>query len=166
MNKIIRITAFIMACVLAALTFAACGKSVETAEEPKETTEIKETVKDSEKETKKYSVTYYADEVPAFVADQVKKSTKIYDAHNDVELGLVTEVLNEDAICYASNAGKLILTTKAGYRSVMITATVEASESLEGWYIGDTLYGLGHTDTLHVGNTEIELTIRSFEVLE
>ena len=154
MKKIIKITALMMAVVLMALTFAACGTTA--TEEPNEVKAV---------DVKKYSVTFYADEVPAFVADQVKKSMKVYDSENDVDLGLVTEVLNEDAICYASDAGKLILTTKAGYRSLMITTTVEATEALEGWYIGDTLYGIGHTDTLHIGNTEVELTLRSFEAL-
>ncbi|MBR6514529.1 MAG: hypothetical protein IKT46_06820 [Clostridia bacterium] len=152
MKKIVRITALVMACVLMALSFAAC-----TA-----TTKEEEVVR----ETKRYSVTYYADEVPSFVADQIKKSVKIYDSENDVDLGLVTEALVEDSICYASDSGKLILTTKTGYRSLLISATVEASEALEGWYIGDTLYGIGHTDTLHVGNTEVELTLRSFEALD
>ncbi len=155
MKKIIKITALMMAVVLMALTFAACGTTA--TEEPNEVEAVDA--------VKKYSVTFYADEVPAFVADNVKKSMKIYDSENDVDLGLVTEVLNEDSICYASNEGKLILTTKSGYRSLMITATVEATEALEGWYIGDALYGIGHTDTLHVGNTEVELTLRSFEAL-
>ena len=149
MNRIIKFTALMMAVILMAFSFAAC--SATAPEEPN----VVEAVDD----VKKYSVTFYADEVPTFVADSVKKSMKVYDSENDVELGLVTEVLNEDAICYASNAGKLVLTTKAGYRSLMITATVE------GWYIDGVLYGLGHTDTLHVGNTEVELTLRSFEAL-
>ncbi len=155
MNRIIKFTALMMAVILMAFSFAAC--SATAPEEPN----VVEAVDD----VKKYSVTFYADEVPTFVADSVKKSMKVYDSENDVELGLVTEVLNEDAICYASDAGKLVLTTKAGYRSLMITATVEATETLEGWYIDGVLYGLGHTDTLHVGNTEVELTLRSFEAL-
>ncbi len=159
MNKIIRITALIMAVILMSFTFAACGSTSE--KEPAETENEVEKV-----ETTKYSITLYADEVPSFVADKVKKSTKIYDSENKVELGLVTDVLNEDSICYASNEGKLILTTKTGYRSLIITATVEATEALEGWYIDDTLYGIGHKGTFHVGNTEVELTIRSFEAIK
>lgn len=155
MKKIIKFTALMMAVVLTALCFAACGTTA-----PEEPNEV-----ESAADVKKYSVTFYADEVPTFVADSVKKSMKVYDSENDVDLGLVTEVLNEDAICYASNEGKLILTTKTGYRSLMITATVEATETLEGWYVGDTLYGIGHTGALHIGNTEVELTLRSFEVL-
>ena len=159
MKKIIRITALIMALVFMAFTFAACGQSAGTSDETKDAAE-------SATETKRYSVTFFADEVPAFVADQVKKSMKVYDSHNDTDLGLVTEALIEDPICYASNEGKLLLTTKAGYRSVMITVTLEATEALNGWYVGDTLYGLGHKDTLHVGNTEIELTLRGVEALD
>lgn len=155
MNKIIKFTALMMAVVLMAFSFAACGTTA-----PEEPNEV-----EAAENVKKYSVTFYADEVPTFVADSVKKSMKVYDSENDVDLGLVTEVLNEDAICYASNEGKLILTTKAGYRSLMITATVEATETLEGWYIDGTLYGIGHTGALHVGNTEVELTLRSFEAL-
>ena len=155
MNKIIKFTALIMAVVLLALTFAACSATA-----PEESNKV-----EANSDARKYAVTFYADEVPTFVADSVKKSMKVYDSENDVELGLVTEVLNEDAICYASDAGKLLLTTKAGYRSLMITATVEATETLEGWYIDGALYGIGHTGTLHIGNTEVELTLRSFEAL-
>ena len=155
MKKIIKITALVMAVVLMALTFAACSAPV-----------VENEVDEVTADTKKYSVTFYADEVPAFVADQVKKSMMVYDSENDVELGLVTEVLNEDSICYASNEGKLILTTKTGYRSLMITVTVNAEETLEGWYIDGALYGLVHKDTLHVGNTEVELTLRSVEALD
>lgn len=155
MKKIIKFTALMMAVILMVLTFAACGSTVNEKDNEVEAVDT----------VKKYSVTFYADEVPTFLADQVKKSMKIYDSENDVDLGLVTEVLNEDSISYASMDGKLILTTKTGYRSLLITSTVEATESLEGWYVGDVLYGIGHKDFLHVGNTEIELTLRSFEAL-
>lgn len=154
MNKIVKITALLMAVILMSLTFVACGDSSETEEKAEAV------------ETAKYSVTLYADEVPVFVADKVKKSTKIYDSETNAELGLVTDVLNEDSICYASNEGKLLLTTKNGYRSLIITATVEATEALEGWYIGEELYGIGHKGIFHVGNTEVELTIRSFEAVK
>lgn len=159
MNKIIRITALLMAIILMSFTFAACGDTTET-KEPETENKVEEV------EKTKYSVTFYADEVPNFVADKVKKSVKILDGETKAELGLVTEVLNEDSICYASNDGKLILTTKTGYRSLIITATVEATETLEGWYIGEELYGIGHKGTFHLGNAEVELTLRSFEVVK
>ena len=153
MKNIIKITALVMAVILMAFSFAACtaAPAEDTANEASD--------------TQKYSVTFYADEVPNFVADKVIKGMKVYDSTNDVDLGMVTEVLNDDSICYASNEGKLILTTKTGYRSLMVTVTVDAVESVDGWSIGDTLYGLGHKDTLHIGNTEVELTLRSVEAI-
>ncbi len=154
MNKTVKLTAFIMAILLTAFNFAACS-SVPADNSTNE-----------ELNTKRYSVTYYADEVPSFVADKVIKSMKMYDITNDVDLGLVTEVLAEDSISYASKDGKLILTSKVGYKSLMITATVAASEDVEGLHIGDTVYGIGHKDALRVGNTEVELTLRSYEVID
>lgn len=171
MKNIIKLTSLVMALVLMTLTFAACeSKPVET--EPAKDTEVVEAEKNVESEepaadTEKYSVTFYSDEVPAYIADRIQKGLKVYDSENDVNMGIVTEALIEDSICYASNEGKLVLTSKNGYRSVMITTTVEAVKDPEnGWYIGDTLYGIGHKGTLHVGITEVELALRSVEAVD
>lgn len=152
MKAFIRIMSFVMAIVLAAFTFAACTAKVEEPDTPQQ-------------ETKKYTVTFVANEVPAFVADNIVKSVKVYDSKGN-DLGFVNDVLCEGSVSYASKDGKLVTTDKMGYRSLILSTVVDAYETNEGWYIGDTLYGIGHTDFFHIGKNEAELTIRSFEVTE
>ena len=156
MKKITKITALIMATILMAFTFAACGET--------STPDTKEEA--AARQTKKYSVTFCANEVPNFAAEKVVKGAMVYDSVNDEDLGMVSDVLCEGSVSYASDAGKFIMSEKMGFNSLIVTSTVEASEAVEGWYIGDTLYGIGHTAPLHIGNVEVELTIRSFEVID
>lgn len=159
MNKIIKITALMMAAILMTFVLAACCND-KAVEDPKE--EANAVIR----ETKKFTVTLTADEVPNYVAEKVVKGEKIYDSENDNDLGIVTDVLCEGSISYACDAGKFVLSEKMGYSSLIITTTVEASPEVEGWYIGDTLYGIGHTSPLHIGKAEVTLTIRSFEEIK
>ncbi len=149
MKKIIKFTALMIAVVLIALSFAACAVP---AEEPEE----------AAADLKKYTVTFTADEIPAFAADAVLKGAMMYDEAGN-EIGLVTDVLTEASVSYASKDGKLVVADKIGYKSLIISATVEAEEVTEGWYVGDALYGIGHNAVYHIGKAEAELTVRSFE---
>ena len=166
MKKITKITALVLAVILATFTFASCKTTKEEVPEDEAVQEESGKEESGERETKKYSVTFTADEVPGYVADKVLKGAMMRTVESNEDIGLVTDVLVEESVSYASKEGNLVVSNKIGYKSLLVTVTVNAAEDVYGWYIGDTLYGIGLKDFVRIGNLEVELTIRNFEALD
>ena len=136
------IDAIILLVILAVVAFVGIkffGKSDNAATEP---------------ET--YSVSFYCEEVPAFAADIVKVGDSVEDETKKVFLGTITAVEVGDAAVYSADAeGKIVKSAKEGYKSVLITSSVEATEFEHGIIADSIKYAVGHSVTLYAGNAKM-----------
>ena len=107
-------------------------------------------------EPKTYSVSFYCEEVPAFAADIVKVGDSVEDETKKVLLGTITAVEVGDAAVYSADAeGKIVKSAKEGYKSVLITSSVEATEFEHGIIADSIKYAVGHSVTLYAGNAKM-----------
>ena len=136
------IDAIILLVILAVVAFVGIkffGKSDNAAAEPKT-----------------YSVSFYCEEVPAFAADIVKVGDSVEDETKKVLLGTITAVEVGDAAVYSADAeGKIVKSAKEGYKSVLITSSVEATEFEHGIIADSIKYAVGHSVTLYAGNAKM-----------
>lgn len=158
----------ILASLIGTVSLSGCGKNENTASsdtEPKTVSDTADTSSDEKKaDTEAFYVTYYAPEVPVYVTDNIAKGDVLYDDTNNIGLGLITEVTTDSSVVYIpNNENQLLMTSKFGYNSITIVAKVEAAVCETGWLIDGVNYGIGHTDILRAGNTELTLTIRDVE---
>lgn len=149
MKTITKITTLLLALILGATALLSCSSASEEA-----------------LDTDTFVITYYTESVPFYVAESIGGvGDAVYDSVNDVKLGKVTDLKLEDAKnYYISENGNSIIGNKFGYNSVTVTTEVEAAGVENGWMIGDTLFGIGHTSVIHVGEAEIEMTVKSVEI--
>lgn len=105
-------------------------------------------------------ITYYAEEVPAYVASRVKTDTFLLDADTNMKLGVVTDVSVDKAVSFTStDEGKVVASEKEGYNSIKITGKTKGKLGKYGAEISTMTYGVGHSMTLRAGDAKIFLRI-------
>lgn len=110
--------------------------------------------------TKTHVAMYYAEEVPEYVADDVKVGDKLMDEARNVELGTVTDVKIDESVYYSNNSsGVVVKSSKEGYKSVLITSEVEATPFEHGMIVNSSRYYIGHTFTLLSGKAKLYLKV-------
>ena len=105
-----------------------------------------------------YTVSFFCEEVPTFAAEAIQEGDPVSDEYKDVPLGNVVSVKVSPSTSYVGDAqGNIHKTTKEGYQTVEIEATVTVSgeEYKHGIAIGESKYGVGHSITLRVGKAKI-----------
>lgn len=105
---------------------------------------------------KTYIVSFYCEEVPSFAAEIVKVGDSVEDETKKVPLGTITAVNVGDAVVYSSDAeGKIVKSDKEGYKSILITSEVSATEFEHGIIADSIKYAVGHSVTLYAGNAKM-----------
>ena len=111
-------------------------------------------------EKKEIYMSFYAEEVPDFVAERVKEGDVLTDGDSNIELGEVTEVKVDAPKTFAADSsGKMITSEKEGYNSIIITGKVKGTLSDNGVEVGTAKYGVGHSMTLRAGDAKIYLKV-------
>lgn len=105
-------------------------------------------------------ITYYAEEVPEYVANRVKTDSFLMDADTNMKLGVVTDVKVDEAVTYSNtDDGKVVASSKEGYNSIKITGKTKGKLGKYGAEISTMTYGVGHSLTLRAGDAKIFLKI-------
>ncbi len=99
-------------------------------------------------------ITYEADEIKGYAANAVKVGDELCDMTNGTTLGTVTQVsVNPAKVYVETDSGKIVVSDKEGYNSIVIKGEVSA-ELLENGVlkVGDKEYSVGKTFVLRAGN--------------
>jgi len=98
-------------------------------------------------------VVFYQEEVNDFTAKTVKKGDPAKDALLNVSFGQVVDVKTDKSVSIVkSDKGEYHVSSKEGYCSVYITMETNGSVGNSGATIGNSVYYIGQTITLHAGN--------------
>lgn len=106
--------------------------------------------------SEKIELSFFVEETPDYVANIVSVGDRIYDESKNCVLGNVKSVVVEESVCYAiTSDGRVVVTSKPGYKSVKITSEVDAQLYENGVSVGVTKYGVGHTFTFYAGKAKL-----------
>ncbi len=109
-------------------------------------------------------MSFYSDEVPEFVTDNLKVGTTVLDESKDVTMGVVAGFEVGDPLGYATDTnGQIQEVYRNGYKSVKIDITAMGELGEHGATIGGVLYGVGHTLTIYAGQAKVYIKISSIE---
>ncbi|MEG0875929.1 MAG: DUF4330 domain-containing protein [Oscillospiraceae bacterium] len=110
------------------------------------------------------SMSFYADEIPDFVAANLKEGASVMDSTEDVTLGTVQSFEVGAPLGYETDTdGEIKSVQRKGYNSVTLTITGQAELSEHGATIGGVLYGVGHTLTIYAGQAKLYIKISAIE---
>lgn len=105
-------------------------------------------------------VKYYVEELQSFVAEKVNVSDKLLDSEKNCELGVVSEVLTDYSKSYGQNSeGKIVLSSKEGYNSLIITSEIKAAPNTYGFSIDKNNYSIGQSLTINSGKSKFSVII-------
>ncbi|MBO4343999.1 MAG: DUF4330 domain-containing protein [Clostridia bacterium] len=105
------------------------------------------------------------EEVDNFVAEKVKIGDSLYDDTGDNDLGTVIDVETDDSISYSvSEDGLYNMTSREGYKSMIITGEVKGRKTKLGAEIKGTKYGVGHSMVLRAGDAKLYLRVYDIQV--
>ena len=105
-------------------------------------------------------ITFYAEEIPEYVAEKLEEGSKVYDVDMKTYLGDVVSFEVEPSVTFSTNTeGDSVLTTKEKYKSVKITAKVNGTPNDYGILVDDNQYGVGHSMTIRAGSAKIYLKV-------
>lgn len=136
--------------VLAALVIFAAVKVVGAKNNEVPQTEIK--------------MSFYSDEVPEFVTDNLKVGAPVLDEAKDVTMGTVTAFEVGEPLGYSTDAnGEVQAVYRNGYKSVRIDIAATGELGAHGATIGGVLYGVGHTLTIYAGQAKVYIKISAIE---
>ena len=111
--------------------------------------------------TKMVTMTFYAEELSDFVAQQIKAGDHLLDDTTNVSLGYVKSVEKGLSKVYVSTQdGRFVQTTKEGSCSITIVGEVEGVPDPNGCMIKNVRYGVGHSMTLRAGKAKIYLRVK------
>ncbi|MEG0035120.1 MAG: DUF4330 family protein [Oscillospiraceae bacterium] len=106
------------------------------------------------------TMSFYADEVPDFVIENIKEGTGVLDSTEDVTLGTVQSFDVGEPLGYETDTdGEIKSVARNGHKSLELTITGQAELSEHGATIGGVLYGVGHTITIFAGQAKLYLKI-------
>lgn len=117
--------------------------------------------------TQKAVVSFYYEECPDYVADQLVVGDPIWDSGDNVNLGTVKDWTKADSVTYLlDDEGNTVQTSKEGYSALTLRCDAEGVIGEHGITIGGTLYGVGHTLTIYAGQCKLYLKISAIEPAE
>jgi len=109
-------------------------------------------------------ISFYAEEVPDYVAGALEKGTSVLDSVEKVTMGTVEDFQVGTPIGYITDIdGQTKTVEREGYNSVSIDMLANAALSEHGATIDGVLYGVGHSLTIYAGKAKIYLKISAIE---
>lgn len=122
----------------------------------------------NDKNVKDMRITFYAEEVPASIAENIAVGDLVADGNiNSVAFGKAVDVTVEDSVSYVSTPDNtFIRTSRPGYRSVTVVCETSGIYSDIGAVYDDYIYGVGHTLMMFVGDVRFSARVRDIEIVE
>lgn len=117
--------------------------------------------------TQEAIVSFYCEEAPDYVADQLQAGDVVWDSGDNVNIGTVKDWSITDSVSYyyAEN-GETVQASKTGYCAVTLRCDAEGVIGEHGITINGTLYGVGHTLTIYAGEAKLYLKVSGIEPVE
>ncbi|NCB50908.1 MAG: DUF4330 domain-containing protein [Clostridia bacterium] len=117
--------------------------------------------------TQKAVVSFYYEECPNYVADQLKAGDSVWDSGDNVTIGTVKDWTTADSVTYLlDDNGNTVQTSKDGYCALTLRCEAEGVIGEHGITINGTLYGVGHTLTMYAGEAKLYLKVSGIEPAE
>ena len=113
-----------------------------------------------------YAITFICEEVPDYVAERIEVGARVTDDEASMNLGTVVDVQLNDALSYNPDVdGKLMLSAKEGYYSVVLTCKTQGAEASNGATVDGLLLGLGHTMVVRAGEAKMYMVVYDIQKL-
>lgn len=114
--------------------------------------------------TQEAVVSFYYEECPNYVADQLQAGDSIWDSGDNVVIGTVKDWTTADSVTYLlDDNGNTVQTSKDGYCALTLRCDAEGVIGEHGITINGTLYGVGHTLTMYAGQAKLYLKVSAIE---
>jgi hypothetical protein len=102
-------------------------------------------------------VVFYQEEIPDYVANAVKNGDPVRESLQYSDFGTVVDVQIGDAVSWVeTDSGENVPAPKPGYSSVYITMDAKGIIGENGVTIDNSVYYVGKTIELYVGNATFE----------
>ncbi len=109
-------------------------------------------------------ISFYADEVPDYVADALENGTSVLDSVENVTIGTVESFEVGAPIGFETDTkGVVQSVVREGYNSVSLSALATGELTEHGITIDGVLYGVGHTLTIYAGKAKMYLKVSGIE---
>jgi hypothetical protein len=101
----------------------------------------------------KLEIVFFGEEVPEYAAKLISDGDIVREVVQNANFGTVTDVKLDKSKSYAPDAlGKWQVSSKEGFNSIMITISGEGKYATDGITIDNSVYYIGKTIELKVGN--------------
>lgn len=108
------------------------------------------------------NLTFYTEETPEFVAENIKIGDKAVDAaRRSTALGIINTVETGEAVIFAETDSGPLECAKPGYVSMTLETTVDAELVDGGVKIGERVYSVGDEIDMRAGSSRLTMTVRS-----
>ena len=110
------------------------------------------------------SLSFYAPDVPDYVAEQLYVGAPVVDADRNVYLGKVVDIQIEDSVFWSANdEGIQTVSPMDDYRAVTITTRVSGEASAYGIRLSSVEYSVGHTLAIRAGFAKISCAVSDLD---
>ena len=114
-----------------------------------------------------YAVTFTGAEVADYVIERIHTGDKMSDEWLGVDLGEVLEVKLGPAQSYSAREdGRLVMSDKEGYYSVLVTGYCKAVDNDNGITVDGLNLGVGHTMVVRIGDAKLYLVVQDIQKLD
>lgn len=105
-------------------------------------------------------MSFTAEEVPEYVADELYIGAPVIDADRSIYLGKVVDIIVEDFVLYgADEQGLMHPTAKPGYKNVTVVTSLAVNPSAYGASLSGVIYSVGHTAAIRAGFAKMNCTV-------
>ena len=110
------------------------------------------------------TLSFYAPDVPDYVAEQLYVGAPVVDANRNVYLGKVVDIQIEDSVFWSANdEGIQTVSPMDDYRAVTITTRVSGEASAYGIRLSSVEYSVGHTLAIRAGFAKISCAVSDLD---
>ena len=110
------------------------------------------------------TLSFYAPDVPDYVAEQLYVGAPVVDADRNVYLGKVVDIQIEDSVFWSANdEGIQTVSPMDDYRAVSITTRVSGEASAYGIRLSSVEYSVGHTLAIRAGFAKISCAVSDLD---
>ena len=110
------------------------------------------------------TLSFYAPDVPDYVAEQLYVGAPVVDADRNVYLGKVVDIQIEDSVFWSANdEGIQTVSPMDDYRAVTITTRVSGEASAYGIRLSSVEYSVGHTLAIRAGFAKISCAVSDLD---
>ena len=114
-----------------------------------------------------YVVSFIGEEVADYVVERIQAGDKVSDEWISVDLGSVLDVKLGEARSYSARQdGKLVMSDKENYSSIIVTCYCSAVNNGNGITVGNTNLGVGHTMVVRIGDAKLYLVVHNIQKLD